>query len=115
MRKNLTEKKQKKEQQITECRVLSEALGTLSYECWEYAEQEGKQAEVQAEIMEQTFKTSEKQKQVLEFLEENSAASVHEVCYALNITAAVVKRLEQGRNRTGKQATGNHAVLGICI
>ena len=38
-------------------------------------------------------KLTPKQKQVLEFLEENSAASVHEVCYALNITAAVVKRL----------------------
>ena len=34
-----------------------------------------------------------KQKQVLEFLSENTAASVHEVCYALNITPAVVKRL----------------------
>lgn len=30
---------------------------------------------------------------MIAFLEENSAASVHEVCYALNITAAVVKRL----------------------
>lgn len=38
-------------------------------------------------------KLTPKQKQVLEFLEENSAASIHEVCYALNITAAVVKRL----------------------
>lgn len=38
-------------------------------------------------------KLTPKQKQVIEFLEENSAASVHEVCYALNITAAVVKRL----------------------
>lgn len=38
-------------------------------------------------------KLTPKQKQVLAFLEENSAASVHEVCYALNITAAVVKRL----------------------
>ena len=38
-------------------------------------------------------KLTPKQKQVLEFLAENSAASVHEVCYALNITAAVVKRL----------------------
>lgn len=38
-------------------------------------------------------KLTPKQKQVIAFLEENSAASVHEVCYALNITAAVVKRL----------------------
>ncbi len=38
-------------------------------------------------------KLTPKQKQVLAFLEENSAASVHEVCYALNITSAVVKRL----------------------
>ena len=38
-------------------------------------------------------KLTPKQKQVIEFLEENTAASVHEVCYALNITAAVVKRL----------------------
>ncbi len=38
-------------------------------------------------------KLTPKQRQVIEFLAENSAASVHEVCYALNITAAVVKRL----------------------
>lgn len=38
-------------------------------------------------------KFTPKQKQVIAFLEENSAASVHEVCYALNITPAVVKRL----------------------
>lgn len=40
-------------------------------------------------------KLTPKQKQVVQFLEENTAASVHEVCYALNITAAVVKRLVQ--------------------
>lgn len=38
-------------------------------------------------------KLTPKQRQVLDFLSENSAASVHEVCYALNITSAVVKRL----------------------
>ena len=91
MRKNLTEKKQKKEQQITECRVLSEALGTLSYECWEYAEQEGKQAEVQAEIMEQTFKTSEKQKQVLE----REITSIR----------SVLEMLEDGRQTQNREET----------
>ncbi len=39
------------------------------------------------------LKLTPKQKQVLKFLEENSAASVQEVCYALNITSSVVKRL----------------------
>lgn len=38
-------------------------------------------------------KLTPKQRQVTAFLEENNAASVHEVCYALNITSAVVKRL----------------------
>lgn len=40
-----------------------------------------------------SVKLTPKQKQVITFLEENTAASVHEVCYALNITQGVVSRL----------------------